>query len=167
MYEILLVLLSLLLGRGLTRLTRDELAAGKRYFQVICFIVLVSLAAFILLQGISGMLMLGILAGIGIGIGIGFLLQHPYFYFGLLGMMTAWGFPREIFIILVALFTLSFCSLHYGELGWKKIAIAMGFFVLPYGLLLLPSSALFFSFYHPLFYGIIFGGFIHVARRLR
>lgn len=162
MYEILLVILSLLMGWGLARITKEELAAGKRYFQVICLGALLTLAVLILMQGLSWMLMLGVVLGLIVGL----FFQQPYFYFGMLGMMTAWGFPREGFVLLVALFSLASCSLMYRMMSWRWMGIAVGLFILPYGLLLIPDSALFFAFTFSIFYGMIIGGFVHVARRL-
>lgn len=162
MYEILIALLSLLMGFGVAEITRGELGAGRRYFQVICFGVLVIFAALILVQELSWMLMLGIL----LGMGLGFILRHPYFYLGLLGVMTARGFPQDAFALLVAMFGLSYCSLQYRKLSWKWLGVAAGLYVLPYGLLLIPDFVLFFSFYFGIFYGIAIGGFVHVARGL-
>ena len=162
MYEILLVMLSLLAGWGVVKITREEVVAGRKYFQAICLGALLILTAFILVQGLSWMLLIGVLLGLGLEL----MLKQPYFYFGLLGMMTAWGFSHDGFVLLVGVFSIGYCSLSHYKLSWRWLGLAGLFFLVPYVFLLIPSSAIFFSFYFSIFYGVAIGGFVHVARGL-
>ena len=154
MGEALFIVASLFAGLFLSRITKDELTKGERYFKLLCNLCLALFVFLILWNNFE----YKIFIGIAIGLILGFFIFNPYLYLGILAAMTSFGFSKEIFTITSIIFSLSYMSMYNKQATIKFFIFYICLFLIPYAIISFSSS------YQWLWYGISIGGFFHGVR---
>ncbi|MCD4759991.1 hypothetical protein K8R33_03815 [archaeon] len=150
--ESVLAFIGLIVGVFLARFTKEEFKTGKKYFILICRVVLFILIIYLLYLVEINWLLLGFV----LGAFVGYFFRNVYFYLGL-GVFSL----NVYFAFLVFLFGLLYGTLIYHvEKVWRKVLFSFIWFVLGAFILLVDISNTF-------IYSFVAGAlFMHFLRRI-
>ena len=119
---IFIVFSGLISGWILSKIVKGEVKAGKKYFNLVCRIILLFLALIFFYKGFPHYA--GMIIPFIVGVLVSLFFKKIYFYLGL-GLL----FPIELVIYLVFIFGLFYGSLK--KLILKNIIVNLVFFLIP------------------------------------